>query len=68
MMMGPSRSLAGLGRSLLSHSRSLATAAEQQIAGRLQEGLTGVKSVEVNDTSHGCGSMYDIKVDATEFK
>lgn len=43
------------------------TAAERAIAEKIAGGLAGARSVRVEDTSGGCGTMYAIEVVASEF-
>lgn len=47
--------------------RSFASETESAIEGKLQKALT-VKQVNVRDTSGGCGTMFEIKVVAEEFR
>ncbi|CAB3410740.1 unnamed protein product [Caenorhabditis bovis] len=44
------------------------TAAEQKMKEMLEKGIEGCTKVEVHDISNGCGSMYDVVVEATSFK
>ncbi|KAL0031536.1 hypothetical protein WJX77_005873 [Trebouxia sp. C0004] len=46
---------------------AFATKTESAIQEKLQKALT-VKDVNVRDTSGGCGTMFEIKVAADEFK
>ncbi len=48
-------------------ARAFATETESAIQEKLQKALT-VKDVDVRDTSGGCGTMFEIKVAADEFK
>jgi len=48
-------------------ARAFATETESAIQEKLQKALT-VKDVNVRDTSGGCGTMFEIKVAADEFK
>eukprot|EP00775_Hariotina_reticulata_P007662 gene7662-7865_t len=41
--------------------------AEKAIAARIEQGLNGTKSISVQDTSGGCGTMYNISVVSEEF-
>lgn len=45
-----------------------ASPAEQAIEKKLREGIKGIKAIEVQDTSGGCGAMYRIVVEADDFK
>lgn len=44
------------------------TDAERAIAEKIASGLAGAKSVRVEDTSGGCGTMYAIDVCASDFE
>ncbi|KAK6725671.1 hypothetical protein RB195_004159 [Necator americanus] len=44
------------------------TPAEQRMAQLLKEKISGVKEVEVNDVSSGCGSMFTVFVESSAFK
>ncbi|CAI2292456.1 unnamed protein product [Caenorhabditis sp. 36 PRJEB53466] len=42
--------------------------AEQQLNKLLRSGIEGCSRVVVHDVSNGCGSMYEVFVEATSFK
>ncbi|GMH39244.1 hypothetical protein BSKO_07142 [Bryopsis sp. KO-2023] len=58
-----------LGRSGVSQGIRLcsATAQELEITGKIRSGIEGCKSVEVKDTSGGCGTMFTIDIVSDQF-
>lgn len=44
------------------------TDGELRLTNLLKEKLPNAKTIEVNDISDGCGSMYEVYVEAIEFK
>ena len=51
----------------LTYSRAFASETESAIQGKLESALT-VRDVGVRDTSGGCGTMFEIKVVAEDFR
>uniref|UniRef100_A0A1I7UT07 BolA-like protein n=1 Tax=Caenorhabditis tropicalis TaxID=1561998 RepID=A0A1I7UT07_9PELO len=42
--------------------------AEQKMSKLLTDGIEGCSRVEVHDVSNGCGSMFDVVVEASSFQ
>ena len=61
------RSTISLCRHAAPQMRSFASQAESDIEDKLQKALD-VKQVGVKDTSGGCGTMFEIRVTAEEFR
>ncbi|XP_025115460.1 bolA-like protein 3 isoform X2 [Pomacea canaliculata] len=51
-----------------SGSSKLQTEGEKLIIAKLKEKFPGAKDIEVSDISGGCGAMYQISIEAEEFK
>jgi stress-induced morphogen len=68
MLAAVGRRALGAGAALAQHVRALATSAETDIAAKIRGGLSAGSSVEVEDTSGGCGTFYRIKVVAEDFR